>query len=64
MLAPVIEDVSKDFKNIDFFKVNIDDNEQLATKYKIKSIPTVVLFVKNEPINKFMGFMTRDAICQ
>jgi thioredoxin-like negative regulator of GroEL len=24
----------------------------------------VVLFVKNEPINKFMGFMTRDAICQ
>ena len=59
MLGPVLEDVSKDYPDIEFVKVNVDDNMDLAEKFSIMSIPQVFMFKDGEVIGKFGGY--RDA---
>ena len=45
MLGPVLEEVSKDYPDINFVKVNVDENMDLAGQFGIMSIPTVYIFI-------------------
>ena len=44
MLGPVIEELSNEYTDIKFAKVNVDDNMDLAEKFSIMSIPQVYMF--------------------
>ena len=58
MMAPVIEELSRKFKKkIKFGRLNVDDNKELAQKFRIMSIPNFILFKKGEPIEQFIGAM-------
>jgi len=58
MMAPVIEELSRKFKGkIKFGRVNVNDNKELAQKFKIMSIPNFILFKKGEPEERFIGAM-------
>ena len=59
VLAPVIEKVSPDY-DIDFVKINIDDCPELAEAFSIRSIPTLLIFHKEEPVAQVSGIMTED----
>ena len=59
MLGPVVEEVSKDYPEIQFAKVNVDDNMDLAERFQIMSIPQIYMFKDGEVIGKFGGY--RDA---
>ena len=58
MLAPILEDI--DF--IDVLKVNVDIFPDLAAKYGVMSIPTLVLFEKGKEIKKEIGYRNIDEI--
>ena len=63
IFAPVYEEVSKDYSNdMDFHKLNVDDNPELANKYGIKSIPTVLVFNNSEPIAQISGMIPEDKL--
>ena len=53
MLAPILEDISKEH---DVIKVDIDNFEELAVRYGIESIPTVISFENGEIKNRRVGF--------
>ena len=56
MMAPVIEEIAEKFKGkIEFAKVNIDDNSSLAQKFKVISIPTLIVFKKGKEIERIVG---------
>ena len=56
MMAPVIDELSEKFKGkINFGKVNVEDNQELAKKFEISSIPNLVLFKDGEVIDHFVG---------
>ena len=56
MMGPVIEELSDKFKGkIDFVKVNIDDNSELARKHEIMSIPTLIVFKDGKEIDRIIG---------
>ena len=56
MMAPVIEELGGKFKGkIKFGKVNIEDNKELAQKFKIMSIPNFVLLKEGKVIEQFVG---------
>ena len=58
MLSPVIEEMNEKFKGrINFFKVNIDDNSELANKKEVMSIPTLVVFKDGKEVERFVGGM-------
>ena len=56
MLSPVIEEVSGEYTDIEFAKVNVDDKMDLAEKFGIMSIPQVYMFRNGEVVNKFGGY--------
>lgn len=62
MLSPVLEEVSKDYKDITFVKVNVDDNEGLAGEFGIMSIPCVFMLENGEVKNKFLGYIGKEAV--
>ncbi len=61
MLAPVIEEIAAE-GNVRVGKVNVDDEGELAMKFGIMSIPTVILFEKGMPVKKTVGFMSKEEL--
>lgn len=63
MLAPVIEEIAQEYTEvIKVGKVNVDEEPELAGKYSISSIPTVILF-KNGKVEKIsLGFVPKQEI--
>jgi thioredoxin 1 len=56
MMAPVIEELSEKFKGkIKFGRLNVDDNQKLAQKFHVASIPTFILFKEGVPEQQFIG---------
>ena len=53
-VAPVLERIAEE-KNLKLVKVNIDENQDLAMRYGIASIPTMVLFKDGEPAAAAIG---------
>lgn len=64
MLAPFLEQLSEKYPNIEFYKVNVDDDGSIAAKYSISSIPTLMLFNNNEMLARREGFATVAALSQ
>lgn len=63
MVAPIISEISDTYKDkIKVGKVNVDDENDLAIKYKISSIPNLILFKDGEVCKTIVGFRTKEEI--
>ena len=60
MLGPVIEEVSNEISDVQIIKVNVDEHGDIAQKYGVMSIPTLILFKDGKEINKSIGFMPKE----
>ncbi len=57
MAEPVLEELSNDYQGkVDFFKVNVDENSDLASLYGVMSIPTTILFKEGKEVSRQVGF--------
>ncbi len=62
-LAPIIDKVADEFEGkIKVGKVDIDDAAAIATKYSIRSVPTVLVFKNGEKTAQNVGLTTRDKL--
>lgn len=61
-LSPIVEKVASENSNVKFVKINIDDEEELANKYNISSIPTLVLIKNGEETNRSIGLISKDKV--
>ncbi|MEX0921074.1 MAG: thioredoxin [Candidatus Pacearchaeota archaeon] len=58
MMSPVIDDLSEKFDGkIKFAKINVDENQELAQKFQVVSIPNFIFFKDGEIKERFMGAM-------
>ena len=56
MMSPVIDDIAKELDGtVKVGKVNVDNNQELAIKYDVMSIPTIMVFEKGNQIRTFVG---------
>jgi len=56
MLTPTIESLASEYEGkVNVAKVNVDENQQLAAKYGIMSIPTVMIFNEGKVVEQFIG---------
>lgn len=61
MMAPVLNDVAAELSgNSHVGKVNIEQYQSLAQKFKVRSIPTLILFKNGTEINRFVGIKSKD----
>ncbi len=62
MMGPIVDDVAESRTDIKVGKINIDEQGELATKYNIMSIPTLVLFKGGEVVKREVGVIPKSAI--
>lgn len=63
MLEPIFEELSKEYINkVKFVKVNTDDNIEIAQRYYISGIPTLIIFKNGKPVNQAVGFMSKKEL--
>ena len=62
-LGPVIDQVSQEMSDrLAVYKCNVDDEADLATRFRIVSIPTLILFKGGEPVHTIVGSMPERAL--
>ena len=61
-LAPIFEELSKELTNINFYKLNVDENQGVAEKYGIMSIPTLIVFKDGKIAEQLPGFRGKEEI--
>ncbi|MGI5842338.1 MAG: thioredoxin [Christensenellales bacterium] len=65
MVAPILDQISKESDgSYEIYKVDVDENESLARKYGIMSIPTMILFKDGKQVDKVMGFRPKNQIVE
>ena len=61
MTGPVIEELALDYEGkVKVGKVNVDENQQTASKYSVMSIPTILLFKNKEIVKTMVGYQTKE----
>lgn len=62
MLHPILEELASENENIKIVSVNIDDEEELAEKYEVISIPCLIVFENGEEKKRDLGVMSKKKI--
>ena len=55
MMHPVFENLSKKYPTIKFARINVDNNQNIAMRFAVQSIPTFIMFKAGQIIDKMMG---------
>jgi len=65
MVAPVIDEISEDFDGkANICKVNSDEEQDIAVKYGIRSIPTIMFFKDGELVDTVVGAQSKEFFAQ
>ena len=62
MVVPMVEEIAKERPDIKVGKINVDENPELATRFRIMSIPTLVVMENGRIVNQAMGARPKNAI--
>jgi thioredoxin 1 len=63
MIAPVLDEIAADYQDqLQVTKLDVDHNSELAMKYGVMSIPTLILFKAGHPVERIVGFMPKEKL--
>ena len=63
MVAPIVDEIAKEFEGqIKVFKLNTDENPNVASQYGIRSIPTLMLFKDGQKIETVVGAVPKSTL--
>ena len=65
VIAPVIEELALDYDGkVKFGKLNVDDHNQVASEYGVRSIPTLLVFKNGSVVNQIVGAVPKERIAE
>ena len=63
MMSPIIDSIAEEnLENVKVGKINVDENGELAEKYNVMSIPTIIVFKNGTPVKGFVGVTGKQEI--
>ena len=62
MLSPIIDELASEIDSCEFYKLNVDDAEEVSREYGIMSIPTVLIFKDGKEVAKSIGLKTKEEL--
>ena len=62
MLTPTIEELSTEMTNVKFAKLNVDEAQDIAIKYSVMSIPTIIIFKDGKAMESTIGVLPKSTI--
>ncbi len=63
-ISPVIDEISTEHPEIKVCKVNIDEEQELAERFSIMSVPTLLVVKNGKTVNQSVGLKTKNQILQ
>lgn len=65
MVAPIVEEIAKEYTgNVKVGKINVDDQPELASAFRIASIPTIMIFKNGKIIDTIIGYHSKERLIQ
>ena len=64
MLAPILEQVANKKENVSFYNLDIDENEEIAKRYRIFSVPTLLAFKEGQVVDSLVGLNSFDEVLE
>ncbi len=64
MLGPIIDDLAEQVTDVKICKLNTDESDQIAIRYRVMSIPTLILFKDGQPVATTVGVKTKSELLQ
>jgi thioredoxin 1 len=64
MLAPVIEELADEVKETKICKINVDEQPELAMRFQVMTIPTLIVFNDGKEVNKSVGLSPKEEILE
>ncbi|MBO5336625.1 MAG: thioredoxin [Lachnospiraceae bacterium] len=64
MLLPTIEALAEEVTHAKICKVNVDEQPELAARFKVMNIPTLIVFKDGQAVNRSMGVQSKEAILE
>ncbi len=62
-MGPILEEVEKELgSNVKFTKINTDNNIEMAKKYQVSGLPTLMIFKNGAPAERMVGLMPKSSI--
>jgi thioredoxin 1 len=62
MVVPLVEQIAEEREDIKVVKINVDEEPELASQFRVMSIPTLVVFKDGAIVNQAVGARSKDAI--
>ena len=62
MIGPIIDQIADERSDVKVCKVNVDDEQELAVRFKVMSIPTLLVFKDGKVVNQSLGAKPKSAI--
>ena len=62
MIGPIIDQIAEERSDVKVCKINVDDEQELAVKFKVMSIPTLMVFKDGKVVNQSLGAKPKAAI--
>lgn len=63
-LGPILEDFANEYTNVKVGKINVDEQPELASQFRVMSIPTLLLFKDGEVVKKSVGLLSKDELVE
>ena len=65
MLSPTVDDIAAEYEGrVEVAKCNVDDNEEIAEKFGVRSIPTLLFFKDGQLVDKTVGAMPKNTLVE
>ncbi len=65
MVAPILEELTQEYTGkLTIAKLDVDQNQKTAQKYRVMSIPTMMIFKEGKPVANIVGFKAKDKLKQ
>lgn len=65
MIAPVLEEIDRDMsEKVKIVKLDVDENQETASKFGVMSIPTLLLFKDGNVVDQAVGFQPKEALTE
>ena len=62
-IAPIVEELSEEYSGkVEFFKADSDENQELAKKFRVMSIPNLILFKDGKVVSRHVGFQDAEEL--
>ncbi|HIU06331.1 MAG TPA: thioredoxin [Candidatus Onthoplasma faecigallinarum] len=64
MLKPILERVAEKLDHIDFYNLDIDESEDIAKRYRVFSVPTIICFKEGKKVDSMVGLNSYDDVLE